>query len=560
MVDRVRGGKLRAGLAGSVAVLIGALSAVPQPALADPGVTSSAPAPPGAIVSTDYPPSAFRGGVGLVGEFEVTAPAVDPEQVVEYAWTFDSGVYPPTETVLARPTDHGATIVAAPPRDGIVTLYVWSKDAAGRYSTARASYTFLVRADPHPVQWTFEETGGETADLSGYGNILYLAGGATRVPGRSGVGSALALNGTTGYAATTVGAPQYPDPWGDGLIPMSTEASFTVAARVRLDATGGTGRGTIIAANGGRSFAYDLGYSGPDDRWYFRMAAADVDDPTVYTVLSDAAPTAERWTHLAGVYDATTETLALYVNGVAQATTASRADGFAATAGVTVGKHRWNGADAGFLAGAVDDVRIYRAAVGSATLAPLAAPLPPTISFPNGSTVPPGATTLVVTFDSGGDTNVTTYWYGRDINTSLAVSPAVPGGSATVTLATGTVAGEFSLFARAVDDGARASQLTQGYFQVERETELRGTVWDGDTWLPAAGAVVTLEPGGYQLTTGLDGEYVFTGMPAGSYTLTATHGGPCGKTDTRTVTLSNGSQRRADLYLFPYAGDPDECP
>lgn len=88
---------------------------------------------------------------------------------------------------------------------------------------------------------------------------------------------------------------------------MRTDTSFTVTARVKLTATGGTSVQTVVAADGTRISAYQLGYNGSTNKWVFAMMNADVDDTTSATAQSDATAVAGKWVHLAGVFDANTK-------------------------------------------------------------------------------------------------------------------------------------------------------------------------------------------------------------------------------------------------------------
>lgn len=520
-------------------------------------VDATPPETPANVTSTDYPTGATpRGGVGIEGTFEIVAPTLRRHEVKEYAWTLDSGTYLNAAMVPARSGDYGATLKVKPVRDGTQTLRVWSKDHAGRYSATPRTYTFVVRAGAGPAaHWTFDEASGGAGDVTEHGNDLYLAGGASRTAGRSGVGSALSVNGTTGHGVVT-GAVRYPHPDTNVLTPMRTDSSFTVTARVRVDSTSGvTGQRTIVSANGSRVFAYALGYSGPDNRWRFSMAGVDTDNPALFSVLSNSAPTAGKWTHLAAVYDASTRTLRLYVNGVVQTATATLTGGFNAATNVTVGKRKWNGVDDGFFAGAIDDVRIYNFAESATKIGELAVPLPAVVVFPGGTEANTGGQ-ISVTFNAGGDTNVTKFRYSiGSTAVDTEVSASAPGGTATVAINVGSVVGERSLFVVAVDDGNRRSGLAQAYFQVTAATSLSGSVLDDADFTPLVGAVVTLEPGGHRTTSDNSGAYAFTGMPPGTYTLAATYGDRCGLTARVTVTITAGSPRWRDLYLAPYTDD-----
>ncbi|GAA3737710.1 hypothetical protein GCM10022225_20730 [Plantactinospora mayteni] len=508
------------------------------------------PPMPGAVTSTDYPDGgAPHGAVGWPGVFEIAPPEVDPGDVEEYAWTFDSGITPATAArIPARPADRGATLTVSPPRDGINTLRVWSRNDSGRYSTTARTYTFSVRAPWGPAgRWTFEEAGGDAVDVSGHGNTAALDGSAARVPGRSGVGTALALDGSA--AGTVTGPVTLTRPSESAAVPVRTDASFTVAAWARIGAPPGPAEQVVLAGNGTRTFSYSLSYAGGVDRWRFSMTGADADDPAVSSVPSDAVAVVGKWTHLAGVYDASTRTLTLYVDGVPQNTTTTLTTGFDAATDTTIGKRRWNGADDGFFTGAVDDVRIYDYLETPATLAQLAVPLQPAITFPNGTVVDVGGQ-LTVVFDAGGDTNVVKFRYSVD-STGLGAEVAAtePGGTATVTVGVGSHIGDWSLYAVAVDGGNRASGLARGQFTVVGQPYLTGAVIDVETFTPVVGATVRLEPGGFESVSSADGTYSFTGIPAGTYTVSTSHEGLCGSV---TIDVSPAGVY-FDLYLLPCA-------
>ncbi|WP_203881436.1 LamG-like jellyroll fold domain-containing protein [Planotetraspora kaengkrachanensis] len=504
------------------------------------------PAPAG-VTSSDYPTGGPHGGAGVPGVFEVTAPAEGGGDIAGYEYSFDSGTLGGT-FVAARAHDHGATITVAPPHDGSNRLTVWSKDRAGRFSSP-FTYSFSVRAPAGPAaEWTFDEA-GDAGDRTGHGNTVVLSGGATHTDGRGGVGAALSLDGVSAFAATN-GPVRAPNPDTGTMTKVRTDHTFTVTARVKPSAIGG-GEVAAVSVDGAVTSAYVLGQSG--DRWTFRMAGSDTDAPVSAVVSSDAAATAGKWTHLAGVYDSFTHELRLYVNGVRQSTTATLEGGFRATGPTAIGRAKAAGVATGFLGGAVDDVRVYDYAESDPHLAAFAVPLQPVISFPDGDTVSKGGK-LTVRFDARGDENVVRFDYsGGGSNQSVEAI----GGSATVTIdarSTGTSV----VSAVAVDAAGHRSLEVLASFTVVGVASVSGTVLDLDTFMPVEGATVTMEPGGLSMVTGPDGMYRFDGFPAGSYTLSASKGGAC--------PLSSGSIHvdipddavRRDLPVFPPFDDSGE--
>jgi hypothetical protein len=516
-------------------------------------VDATPPPTPSDVTSTDYPAdNAFHGGVGLNGTFEVTAPTVRSYEVTEYAWTLDSGVLTAARNVTARTTDRGATITLPPLHDGPNVLRVWARDQAGRYSATPKTYTFLVRAGDGPAaEWTLDEDSGDATDSTTHGNTAALSGTTARVAGRGGQGYALSL---TGAGAAGLAVPvTYPHPDTGVATPVRTDSTFTVTARVKADTLGGTGKPTIVAANGTRTSAFTLVYSRDDNRWRFTMAGTDADDPALYSVLSNAAPTAGKWTHLAGVYNASSKTIALYVDGVLQTATAAVPATFHAASGVTIGKRKWNGADSDFFTGAIDDVRIYNFAETGTKIGALAVPLAASVAFPDGTETKAGGN-LSVTLGGGGDVNVVKVRWSVDAPALDHESTITGGGPVTVPVAVGTSTGDRLIYVAAVDSGGRVGPTTQYSFTVESAVSVAGVVLDAMTFLPVDGATVTLNPGGRSTTTSADGSYRFADFSSGTYTLTATKGGKCGLSGSAHVDITGGALSW-DLYVFPYTDD-----
>ena len=515
-------------------------------------VDATPPPPPSKITSPDFPtPNTPDGGVGILGRFDIFPPTVRPHEVKEYAYTLDSGVLTQSRTQLARTTDYGAQISLPPLHDGPNVLRVWSRDKAGRYSTP-LTYTFTVKTGDGPAaEWTFDEASGDATDVSTHGNTAVLSGTTARVPGRSGVGTALNLTGAG--AGTRTGPVSVPHPDTGVATPIRTDATYTVSARVRISTLGGTGKPTAVAANGARSSAFTLGYSREDNKWRFALAGSDADNPAVYSVLSTGAPVANKWTHITGVYNAVTKTASLYVDGVQQGSAVPATAAFNATTNVTIGKRKWNGADDGFFSGAIDDVRIYAFGETTAKLAELVKPLPAAMTL--GAEEVAAGGKLPVTLNAGGDTNVVKFRYSIDTPTpDRDVTPSAAGGAASFDLSVGTAAGDHILYAVAVDGAGRMSGLTQREFTVSSPAGVTGTVVDLGSFEAVQGVTVTVSPGGRKLVTGADGGYTFAGLTAGVYTISATKGGPCGVQGSADLEVSD-TLIWFDLYVMPRTDD-----
>ncbi|WP_344126469.1 carboxypeptidase regulatory-like domain-containing protein [Luedemannella flava] len=519
-------------------------------------VDLTSPPTPGGIASTEYPADgAPHGGVNLAGTFTITA-ASPTEEITGYAYTLDSGIQPSgADYVAAQAGTYGATVTIVPKRDGVFTLRVWAKDKAGRYSTTPKTHTFTVRAGSGPAtDWVFDEASGNAIDNTGHNNALTITGG-TRVTGRGGQGSALSLNGSSQYAATA-SAVTTPHPDTGVATAVRTDQSFTVSARVRISTTGGTEQKGIVTASGSRTSAFTLGYSGPDNKWRFAIAGSDVDAPTVYAVLSNATATANKWTHLTGSYNASTGQVQLYVNGVLQTATATVSGGFNATGSVVVGRRLWAGAYTGYFGGLVDDVRLYNFVETATRVGELAAPLPAKVTFPNGTSVNAGQPITVV-FDGGGDENVTSFNYAVDsTNLTLTATPGTPGGTVTKTIAT-TAAKTYVLYAVA-NDANWAGPRSQFSYTATSAASIYGTVVNGSAGsVPLPGASVGLGPLGQaptlQTTAGSAGEYGFSALAVGEYTLSGSYGGRCGLTGSTDIMI-DAPDIAWDLELFANDG------
>jgi hypothetical protein len=176
-------------------------------------------------------------------------------------------------------------------------------------------------------------------DESGSGHALSTTGGVTRVAGKRGA-AAWQFDGTTGSA------------YADGPV-LTTNASFTVSAWVRLDRTGDWG--TAVSQDGPTNSGFALGYDAWTGRWAFLMSAPDNGGVAGITrSLGSVVPGV--WTHLTGVYDNVKGEMRIYVNGrLAGASTYKST--WTATGALVVGRSRNYGGPVDYWPGAVDEVR-----------------------------------------------------------------------------------------------------------------------------------------------------------------------------------------------------------
>ncbi|WP_246204305.1 LamG domain-containing protein [Streptomyces tailanensis] len=216
-----------------------------------------------------------------------------------------------------------------PDRSGTYSVYVRAKDTVGRWG-AQNVVDFLVAAGEGPVgRWHFDESSGTALDsATGDGSDdAALGGDASRDDrGRRGLvthdaegqplesavtDKGLVLNGTTGYAAT-------------GGQALETRSSYTIAAWVRVDPQANHTL-TVLSQSPTTSpwtqkySPFYLSYgAGGDNTWSMRVLSTE---PAYHEIKSTRPSPRGVWTHVAGVHDATSKTISLYVNGVLQGST-----------------------------------------------------------------------------------------------------------------------------------------------------------------------------------------------------------------------------------------------
>ena len=191
--------------------------------------------------------------------------------------------------------------------------------------------------------WKFDEGAGTTAaDSSGHGHPLTLQGGASWTTGVIGP-HALALTPQQDAAAATP--------------VIDTSQSFTVSAWVNLAST--TGYQTFVSEDGTQVSGFYLQLRGDTGR--FALTRIAYDSTAGYAAIASASaivPQPGVWYMLTGVYDATAQTVSLYVDGQLQQTVHALAP-WSATGPLAVGRGFYNGAPTDWVSGSIDDVRAY---------------------------------------------------------------------------------------------------------------------------------------------------------------------------------------------------------
>lgn len=211
-------------------------------------------------------------------------------------------------------------------------------------------------------EWPLAEGSGTTA-ADTTGNLpITLPGTATWTSADSGdiFAPALTLDGSAGAAAS---GPAF-----------DTSKSYTVSAWVKLSTAPGSqslpARNEAVAAQDGTTDSgFYLGYNyAAGGIWDFYFTNTDTTDPSSWTRAAGPPATAGTWTHLVGVYNASAQTITLYVNG-AQAASTSFTSAWNATGAFTIGRSKYNGNSTDALNGTVADAQTWQTALTAAQAA-----------------------------------------------------------------------------------------------------------------------------------------------------------------------------------------------
>lgn len=165
-------------------------------------------------------------------------------------------------------------------------------------------------------------------------------------PGKAGVvGNAVTLDGKDDYAS--VGAAHF-----------NSERSYALTVWARV--TDAARNQTVVAQDGGFLSAFYLSYEASGGVWSARLATKDASDGglTQQRVASKQKASIGKWAHLAAVHDTVDNTVSLYVNGILQGSTAAPQAWYGDGA-LQIGRALYRGTYTDYLAGQVDDVRIF---------------------------------------------------------------------------------------------------------------------------------------------------------------------------------------------------------
>lgn len=317
------------------------------------------------VTSSNCPKERWGVEKGQSCTFTFTGPA----DTKHFTWRVNSGNWQ-----NAAATNGTGTVTFPTTQELVNTLSVTATDNADNTGSA-VSFQFWVRPlgmQASCYEWTFNNQNGQD---TGAGLPGCLAGGHVQRDATIVAPAAISADGFDAYGIGLTGT--------GGEVKTSaavldTSDSFTVMAWVNPSQL--PGDQTVLSQEGNRTSRFELGYDadgfGGAPGWCMTLAGSDVDSTAVVKACTDVPspdgsssepPTADRWVHLAGVYDAPNNKVKVYVMGdpdedicwSAHTASADASGSWDAGGAFVIGRGKANGASARYLQGRVDSVYAY---------------------------------------------------------------------------------------------------------------------------------------------------------------------------------------------------------
>jgi len=263
-----------------------------------------------------------------------------------------------------------------------------------------------VVMNTQPAAWYPME--GNIQDATGNGNNATQVNNVSYVPGKIGVLAAQFSGNANSYA----------------VIPLSISNSFTITGWVKTTATGGVGNGQWWNGQGivdgevpGAVADFGLTLIGSH-------AAFGIGNPDT-TITSTTAINDGQWHHLAAEWNNLTGAMALYVDGQLQATTIGPTGTRTAPPSLRLGSIQ-AGYPGGFLAGTLDDVRLFGRTLSAAEVVGTMNRAPTLNAIPD-STILAGRTLLITNTASDPDLPAQTLtWSLPSAPAGVTINPISP--------------------------------------------------------------------------------------------------------------------------------------
>lgn len=156
------------------------------------------------------------------------------------------------------------------------------------------------------------------------------------------------------------------------VVDTSPTGSFTILADVYLASADTPAEQTMVSQDATQNSGFYLQYMGnspdsPTGVWAFSRVSVDGPNPTAYRAYSTAKATATTWTRLAGVYDAASKQLQLYVNGQLQQTVGDPTP-YVSSGPLVMGRAQYYGNATDWFHGALSNVEVFNQALTAAQI------------------------------------------------------------------------------------------------------------------------------------------------------------------------------------------------
>jgi len=131
---------------------------------------------------------------------------------------------------------------------------------------------------------------------------------------------------------------------------------------------------TVVSQGGTKNCSGCIQYSPPDHTWRFVATNTDV-NPTSYPCATASSPAAlGTWTHLVGVFEASSQQMRLYVNGSLSGS-GTNPTPWSGSGPLSIGSVRYAGGGTagtdGYFSGGIANVQLYQRALSAAEAATL---------------------------------------------------------------------------------------------------------------------------------------------------------------------------------------------
>ncbi|MFF3610070.1 LamG-like jellyroll fold domain-containing protein [Streptomyces sp. NPDC002463] len=342
-------------------------------------VDTTFPAGP-SVTSDDYPGShdmqdslPWTDGVGKYGTFVIDSTSTD---VVKYQYGFDTDASANNE--IATTGGGARTVTLLMQTAGPHMISVKAIDNAGNATQSEPYYFNVWGGHPQRAGWSMDDAANAGA-LASVGGTFDATFDSSAL-----IGADASLNdatpGVEGYSGNAVAL--YGKPAGhfdtDRAV-LETNRSFTMSAWVKPKSINPVASAAL--AQLGQRHSITLGAIGA--KWAIKAPSTDssASDSTWYNSTSSATVVVDKWTHLAGVYNASAKTLTIYVDGV-PGTPATNVTMWSARGKMMFGGMQYAGKLCDPWDGSIDDIAVWDRALSSSELSEAAQGRPVTTGLP----------------------------------------------------------------------------------------------------------------------------------------------------------------------------------